>query len=52
MISIDFVVELPESAKFNMIITVVNSIFKIAYFILTHTTVSTEGVVRLFLYYM
>ena len=37
MISIDFVVELPESAEFNIMITIADFIFKTAYFILAHT---------------
>jgi len=30
----------------------INSVFKTAYFILTHTTVSIEKVAKLFLYYI
>ena len=48
----DFVVELPKSSDFNAVIIVVDSISKSAYFILTYTTMTAEGTVRLFLYYV
>ena len=37
MLSIDFMVELSKSFKYNMIITVIDLVSKQAYFILTHT---------------
>lgn len=52
MISINFVIELPESAGFKIVMTVVNSVFKTAYFISTHTIVGIREVARLFLHHM
>jgi len=48
ILSIDFVVELPESSGCDAVIMVVDLISKRAYFILVHTTVTIEGVARLF----
>ena len=48
--SIDFVIELLESIIFNIIITIVDLVSKIAYFILIYTTVRIKGVARLFLH--
>jgi hypothetical protein len=48
-ISIDFIVELPESHRYNMIMCVVDSLTKRAHFIPTHTTINTEGTALLFL---
>ena len=44
--------ELPESTRFNMIMTVVSSVSKKAYFIPTHIIVTIESITRLFLYYV
>ena len=52
MISIDFIMELPESIEFDVIMTMVDLISKTTYFILIHIIVSTEGVVRLFLHHV
>jgi len=52
MLSIDFVVELLESSRYNTVMTVMDSISKRVYFVLTHTTVIVEGAARLFLYYI
>ena len=51
-ISVDFVVKIYKSVGFNMIITVVDLVSKGAHFILTHTMVTIEGTIRLFLYYI
>jgi len=45
MLSVDFVVELLESAGCDIVMTVVDSVSKKAYFILTHTTVTVEEVI-------
>ena len=52
MLSIDFMVELPESSGHDTIVTVINSVFKRVHFVLTHTTVIAEGAARLFLYHV
>jgi len=52
MLSINFVVELPKSKGCDAVITVVDSVSKRAHFILTHTTVTTEGAARLFFYHV
>jgi len=49
-LSVDFIVELPLSSRHNAVMTVVDSVSKRAYFIPTHTTVTAEGVARLFLH--
>jgi len=51
-ISVDFVVELPESSGHDAIMTVVNAVSKRVHFIPTHTTVTAEGAARLFLHYV
>jgi hypothetical protein len=48
-ISVDFIVELPESHGYNAIMCVVDSLTKRAHFILTHTTINAEGTALLFL---
>jgi len=50
MISINFVIELPKSTEFYVVMTIMNLVSKTTYFIPTHTIVSTERVTRLFLY--
>jgi len=50
IISIDFVVEFPESAGFDTVMTIVNLMFKIIYFIPIYTMVSMKGIARLFLH--
>jgi len=52
MLSVDFVVELPESSGHDAIITVVDSVSKRVHFILTHTMVTVEGAAQLFLHYV
>jgi hypothetical protein len=49
MISVDFIVELPESHGYDAIMCVVDSLTKHAYFIPTHTTINVEGTALLFL---
>jgi len=49
-LSVDFVVELPSSFRHDVVMTVVDSVSKRVYFILTHTTVIAEGAARLFLH--
>ena len=46
----DFIVELPLSFRHDAVMTVVGSVSKRAHFIPTHTTVTAEGVARLFLH--
>jgi len=52
MLSVDFVVELPESSRHDAVITVVDSVSKRVYFVPMHTTVTAEGAARLFLHYI
>ena len=51
-LSIDFIVELPKLSRHDVVMTVVDSVLKKVYFILTYTTVTVEGAVRLFLHYI
>ena len=46
-ISVDFIVELPESAGYDAVMVVVDSLSKRAHFLPTHTTVTAEGTARL-----
>ena len=46
----NFVVKLLKLLKYDAVMTIVNSVFKRAYFIPTNTTIATESMVRLFLY--
>jgi len=48
----DFVVELLELLEFNVVINMVDFMFKRVYFILNHTTVTIEGIAKLFLYHI
>ena len=52
MLSVNFVVELPESSGHDTIMTIVDSVSKRVHFVLTHTMVTAEGVARLFLHYV
>jgi hypothetical protein len=47
-ISVDFIVELPESHRYDAIMCIINSLTKHAHFILTHTTINVEGTALLF----
>jgi transposase InsO family protein len=49
VISVDFIVELPESHGYDTIMCVVDSLTKRAHFIPTHTTLNAEGTALLFL---
>jgi transposase InsO family protein len=49
VISVDFIVELPESHGYNTIMNVVDSVTKRAHFVPTHTTINAEGAARLYL---
>jgi hypothetical protein len=49
VISVDFIVELPESHGYDAIMCVVDSLTKCAHFILMHTTLNAEGTAILFL---
>jgi len=51
-LSVDFVVELLESSRYDAVMTVVDAVSKKVHFIPTHTTVTAEGAARLFLYYV
>jgi hypothetical protein len=48
-ISVDFIVELPESHGYDAIMCVIDSLTKHAHFIPTHTTINAEGTALLFL---
>jgi hypothetical protein len=49
MISVDFIVELPESHGYDAIMNVIDSITKHAHFIPMHTTITAEGATCLYL---
>jgi hypothetical protein len=49
VISVDFIVELPESHGYDAIMCVVDSLTKCAHFIPMHTTIKAEGTALLFL---
>jgi hypothetical protein len=49
MISINFIVKLPESHGYDTIMCVIDSLTKHEHFILTHTTINVEGTALLFL---
>jgi len=51
-LSVDFVVELPESSGHDAVMTVIDSVSKRVYFVPTYTTVTVEGAARLFLHYV
>ena len=48
-ISIDFIIELPETHGYDMVMNIVDSVSKMSHFILTHTTITAFGAARLFL---
>ena len=48
-ISVDFIVKLPESHGYDVIMNVIDSVSKVSHFILTHTTITALGAARLFL---
>jgi transposase InsO family protein len=49
VISIDFLVELPESHGYDAIMNVIDSVTKRAHFIPMHTTITAEGAAQLYL---
>jgi hypothetical protein len=49
VISVDFIVELPESHGYDAVMCVVNSLTKHAHCIPMHTTINTKGTALLFL---
>jgi hypothetical protein len=49
IISIDFIVELPQVHGYNAIMVVIDSVTKWVHFIPTHMTINVEGAVRLYL---
>jgi transposase InsO family protein len=49
VISVDFIVELPESHGYDAIMCVIDSLTKRAHFIPMHTTINVEGTALLFL---
>jgi len=51
-LSVDFVVEYPESSRYDAVMTVVDSVSKRVHFVLMHTTVTAEGAARLFLHHV
>lgn len=51
-LNINFIVELSESVRFDTVITIIYSMSKKIYFILTHITVIAESTAKLTLYYV
>jgi len=51
-LSVDFVVELPESSGHDAIMTIVDSVSKRVHFVPTHTMVTAEEAARLFLHHV
>jgi len=51
-LSVNFMVELPESSGHDAVMTVVDSVSKRVHFVPTHTTVTAEGAARLFLHHV
>jgi hypothetical protein len=49
MISVNFIVKLPQSHGYDAIMCVVNSLTKRVHFILTHTTLNAKGTALIFL---
>ena len=52
MLSVNFVVKLLESSRHDIVMTVIDSVSKRVHFILMYTTVTAEGIARLFLHYV
>ena len=48
-ISVDFIVELPESHGYDAVMNIVDSVSKMSHFILTHTTITAFRAACLFL---
>jgi hypothetical protein len=49
MISVDFIVKLPESHRYDTIMNIVDSVTKCMHFIPTRTTINAKGTALLFL---
>jgi len=49
---VNFVVELLKSLKFDIVMTVVDSMSKRVHFILAYTTVTVKSIAGLFLYHV
>jgi len=52
MLSVNFVLKLPEFSGHDTVMTIVDSVSKRVYFVPMHTTVTVERAARLFLYYI
>jgi RNase H-like domain found in reverse transcriptase/Reverse transcriptase (RNA-dependent DNA polymerase)/Integrase zinc binding domain/Chromo (CHRromatin Organisation MOdifier) domain len=52
VVSVDFIVELPESNGYDAVMCCVDSVGKRAHFIPTHTTVTALGAARLYLHHV
>jgi hypothetical protein len=50
VISVDFIVELPESHGYETIMNIVDSVTKCAHFIPMHTTITAKGAAQLYLW--
>jgi transposase InsO family protein len=50
VISIDFIVELPESYGYDTIMNIINSVTKCVHFIPMHTTITAKGAAQLYLW--
>jgi len=52
MLSVNFVVDLPESSEHDAVMTVMDAVSKRVHFIPMHMTVTVEGAAQLFLHYV
>ena len=48
-ISVNFIIKLPDSHSYDVVMNVVDSMSKMSHFILTHTTITALGAAHLFL---
>jgi Integrase zinc binding domain len=51
-ISVDFISELPDAHRYDVTMSVVDSVSKCTHFILTNTTITATGAARLFLHHI
>ena len=49
VISVDFIIELPDAHGYDTIMNIIDTVTKRAHFIPTHMTITTEGAALLFL---